>query len=49
MAGSSGRRRRKRERVDEMTTVVRLALVIWELIEALIREHFIGGGPGRIL
>jgi hypothetical protein len=54
----SGKRRRsgKRaaagrcERADELATGVRLAVVIWELISALIRDHLIGGaGPWRLL
>jgi len=39
---------RKRERTDELATAARLALLLWELIQALVREFFNGGGTGRI-
>jgi hypothetical protein len=54
MAGSTKRRHGgkraagKCERLNETTAVARLALVVWELIWALVHEHFIGGGSGRI-
>lgn len=47
---SSGKRAAgKRERADEMATVARLALIVWELIWALVHERFTSGGSGRVL
>jgi hypothetical protein len=40
----------RRERAERLTAAVRLGVLIWELIWALIRERLIGGaGPGRLL
>ena len=39
----------KRIRVNEVGTVVRILLLIWEVIRTLIDEHiFPGGGPGPL-
>jgi hypothetical protein len=37
------------EHVDGLTTVVRLALVIGELVQVVVRDHLLGGGLGKIL
>jgi hypothetical protein len=39
----------KRIRVNEVSTVVRVLLLIWEVIRTLIDEHiFPGAGPGPL-
>ena len=49
MAGSDRRRRKaKREsgRADQISVAVRLALLGWEVVTTLIREHILrGAGP----
>jgi hypothetical protein len=38
-----------KDRASEVMTAMRLALTLWELISAIVREHMSGGGPGRVL
>jgi hypothetical protein len=41
--------RDKRERTAELVTAVRVAVTLWELIWALLRDHFsLGAGRGPI-
>jgi hypothetical protein len=41
---------RRDERTREISTAVRAALVIWEIVQTLIRERLLlGTGPGRLL
>jgi hypothetical protein len=37
------------ERATEVMTAVRLVIAIWELIQDVIDDHWLGGGPGRLL
>lgn len=41
---------RRDERTREISTAVRAALVVWEIVWMLAREHVLRGpGPGRLL
>jgi hypothetical protein len=48
----AARTRRERdggkEKASEVMTAVRLVITVWELIWTIARDHWAGGGPGRI-
>jgi hypothetical protein len=40
----------RRERTREISTAVRVVLMLWEIVWTLVRDHVIRGtGPGRFL
>lgn len=53
MGGSKKRHpaaQRERARTDQISTAVRLILLVWEIVSTLVREHVLrGAGPWRLL